>query len=314
MGDQHNQASGVSNAEIMAAGWISVVVIVEAVLLSMQFYTEQVLVAMLVTLALVPLTVLIARGRARGGGGLDGHVQELTRAMQTMTQEAGLSEGAKRVLHRRQERELLRRAIEQDISDQDWDAAMVLVKELAEEFGYRNDAEGFRTRIERARAQTQDQDVVQALAGLDELIRGARWAEAYAEAARVHRLFPESHRSDGLRERVDHSRMRYRKELERRFLEAAQGERIDDAMDLLKELDQYLSPDEAGPLQEVARGVIGKSRDNLGVRFKLMVQDHQWGGAVEVGEQIIREFPNTKMAEEVRGLVDVLRDRAARAG
>ena len=29
-----------------------------------------------------------------------------------------------------------------------------LVKELAEEFGYRNDAEEFRTRIERARAQS----------------------------------------------------------------------------------------------------------------------------------------------------------------
>ena len=95
---------------------------------------------------------------------------------------------------------------------------------------------------------------------------------------------------------------------------AAQGERIDDAMGMLKELDQYLSPDEAGPLQEVARGVIGKSRDNLGVRFKLMVQDHQWGSAVEVGEQIIAEFPNTKMAQEVRQLVPVLRERAAKVG
>ena len=313
MADNRTNSDGVSGAEIFAASWLMLVLLVEGALLAMHFYTEQVLVAMLVTFAIAPLTLLIARGRSRSSGGLDGHVQELTQAMQTMTQESGLSEGAKRVLHRRQERELLRRAIEQDITDQDWDAAMVLVKELAEEFGYRNDAEEFRTRIERARAQTQDTDVVNALAGLDEFIRTARWAEAYAEAARIQRLFPESHRVDGLRERVDHSRMRYRKELERRFLEAAQGERIDDAMDLLKELDQYLTSDEAGPLQEVARGVIGKSRDNLGVRFKLMVQDHQWGGAVEVGEQIISEFPNTKMAEEVRGLVDVLRERAAKA-
>lgn len=309
-----SQAGGVSGAEILAGSWLAFVLVGEAILLAMDFHTESVLIALLITLAIAPLTLIIARGRGKGGAGLDGHVQELTRAINTMTQESGLSEHAKRVLHRRQERELLRRAIEQDIQDRDWDAAMVLVKELAEEFGYRNDAEEFRTRIERARAQTQDAEVVDALKGLDDFIRGARWAEAYAEAARIQRLFPESHRVDGLRERVDSSRMKYRKELERRFLEAAQGERIDDAMGLLKELDQYLSPDEAGPLQEVARGVIGKSRDNLGVRFKLMVQDRQWGAAVEVGDQIIAEFPNTKMAEEVRQLLPVLRERAQRVG
>jgi len=149
------------------------------------------------------------------------------------------------------------------------------------------------------------------MAKLDELIRGARWAEAFAEAARIQRLYPESHRVEGLRERVDESRQRYRKHLERSFLVSAQREKIDEAMAILKELDQYLTPSEAEPFQEVARGVIGKSRENLGVRFKLMVQDHQWGDAVEVGERIIGEFPNTRMAQEVRELLPMLREKAA---
>src|SRR5690606_11575481 len=145
-----------------------------------------------------------------------------------------------------------------DIADEDWDAAMVLVKELAERFGYRADAEEFRNRVERARAQTLDRHVMDALAVLDEHIRLRRWPEAYAEAARITRLYPESHRVDGLRERVDDARSRYRKDLERRFLLAAEREQIDDAMTLLKELDLYLTPSEAAPFQEVARGVIGK--------------------------------------------------------
>lgn len=261
--------------------------------------------------AVLPVTLIVAwsvgaRGRAPGG-----QLSDLAQAVSTMTQEAGLSEGAKRVLHRRQERELLRRAIEQDIQDCDWDAAMVLVKELAERFGYRADAEEFRSRIERARLQTLDRQAVDALSALDDLIRANNWTEAYAEAARIQRLFPESHRVDGLRERVDESRLRYRRELERRFLVAAEREQLDEAMALLRELDQYLSPGEAAPLEEVARGVVVKSRENLGVRFKLMVQDHQWPEALEAGERLVTEFPNTRMADEVRGLLPVLRERVA---
>lgn len=262
--------------------------------------------------ALTPLTLMVAwrMGEVGSETRQTQQMRELIGAVQTLTQEGGLSEGAKRVLHRRQERELLRRAIEQDIADEDWDAAMVLVKELAERFGYRADAEEFRARVERARAQTLDRHVVDALATLDEHIRRRRWPEAYAEAARVVRLYPDSHRVDGLRERVDEARLRYRKELERRFLLASEREQVDEAMEMLKELDLYLTPIEAEPFQEVARGVIGKLRENLGVRFKLAVQDHLWEEAISLGEKITREFPNTRMAQEVRELMPTLRERA----
>lgn len=268
---------------------------------------------LLILLGLGPVGCLGAyrSGGIAGSHTLEQKVDNLVGAIEQMTHEQGLSEVAKRVIHRRHERELLREAIEQDILAEDWDAAMVLVKELAERFGYKADAEEFRSRIERARAQTLDRKVVEAMAQLDELIRHRRWAEAFAEAARIERLYPDSHRVDNLRGRVDDSRGRYRKDLERRFLIAAQRERIDEAMELLKELDQYLTPAEAEQFQEVARGVIGKSRENLGVRFKLMVQDHQWADAIEVGGRIIDEFPNTRMAQEVRDLLPVLRERAA---
>ncbi|MEM8783700.1 MAG: hypothetical protein AAGE65_12715, partial [Planctomycetota bacterium] len=85
----------------------------------------------------------------------------------------------------------------------------------------------------------------------------------------------------------------------------------DGAMKLLKELDKYLQPGEAKQFEEVARGVIGKQRDNLGVQFKLAVHDKEWLNSVRIGEQIIREFPNTRMADEVRGMLDLLRERAA---
>lgn len=272
------------------------------------------LIAGAMVLALAPISIIVALRSRTSLDTVERRLYELTSAVNTLTQEGGLSEGAKRVLHRREEREILRRAIEQDIATEDWDAAMVLVKELAERFGYRGDAEEFRARIERARAQTYDRDVVDALHALDEHIRGCRWSEAYAEAARLMRIYPDSHRTADLRERVDEARVRYRKELERRFLIAAQREQVEEAMSLLKELDTYLTPTEAEPFQEVARGVIGKSRENLGVRFKLLVHDHNWAGALEIGDQIIMQFPNSRMAQEVRDLLPALREKATLQG
>lgn len=269
-------------------------------------------------LLVMPLTLMTAwrLGRSQAAES-ERLLRELIRTIDNLAQEGGLSEAAKRVLHRRHEREILRRAIEQDITDNDWDAAMVLVKELAERFGYRQDAEEFRGRIERVRAQSLDKQAVEALTGLDELIRSRKWAEAFSEAARITRLFPDSHRVDNLRERVEEARVRHRKDLERRFLHAAEQERPDEAMECLRELDAYLTPAEAAPFQEVARGVIGKLRENLGVRFKLAVQDHLWLEAIHLGEKIIADFPNTRMAQEVRELLPSLRERAnngSRAG
>ena len=261
---------------------------------------------------MLPVSLMMAwrLGSGVGADGQDRRMLELIATVRRLSEEGGLSEGAKRVLHRRRERDLLRQAIEQDIAAEDWDAAMVLVKELAESFGYRADAEEFRGRVERARAQTLDRKVVEALAHLDENLRARRWAEAYAEAARIQRLYPESHRVDGLRERVDQARFAYRKDVERRFLIAAQAEQVDAAMELLRELDAYLTPTEGAPFQEVARGVIGKLRENLGARFKLAVSDHRWEDAIIVGQQIVQDFPNTRMAQEVREMLPSLRDRS----
>ena len=84
-------------------------------------------------------------------------------------------------------------------------------------------------------------------------------------------------------------------------------------MSLLKQLDRYLSREEAGRLAEVAEGVVVKHRDNLGVQFKIAVNDRRWVQATRIGETIIGEFPNTKMAAEVRSMIDILRSRAVQA-
>lgn len=267
-------------------------------------------VGMIIVLAVAPISWHLRRRNAMNITMIR-KMDSLNDAIRHLSDSAALSDDARRVLNRTAERDLLCRAIEEDINNQAWDAAIVLCNELADRFGYRADAEEFRARIELARHEIQERRVGDAIARLDGLIVQRRWDIAAREAMRIQRLFPESPRIEKLRDRVEQARNVYKQDLERRFLEAANSTaRVDEAMTLLKEMDAYLTEGEAEPFREVARGVIGRARENLGAQFKIALQDRQWGTAALLGRRIVNEFPNTRMAEEVRSMLDQILARA----
>ncbi|USN98352.1 MAG: hypothetical protein H6810_09240 [Phycisphaeraceae bacterium] len=272
---------------------------------------ELLLAGLIGVIGVLLLAPLVAAIRGSTGSAPIARLASMTAALERLAEEQTLSDDARRVLNRRRERDILCLAIEEDIAAQDWDAATILVKELAERFGYRAEAEEFRQRVDRTRSESIDRKVGDAVRNLDALIVRGQWDEAASEAARITRVYPDSPRVDGLRHRVERARERYKADIERRFLNAAKEGRVEEAHDLLKELDNYLTEVEAEPYRELARGVIGQARENLGVQFKLSVQDRDWRRAADVGERIIREFPNTRMAEEIRGVIDGVREKAA---
>ncbi len=261
---------------------------------------------LILTLAPVAVVLLV---RSRPGPS-DSGLQEVIGAVRSLQEQAALSDDARRVLNRRGERDLLCRTIEADIQASDWDAGIVLCKELADRFGYRAEAEEYRSRIERARSQMVEQRVNDSMAHLDGLIVQRQWDAALLESARIRRLYPDSPRTENLRRRVEQASRVYKADLERRFLDCAHQDQIEDAMELLRELDAYLTEAEAEPYREVARGVIGKARNNVGAQFKIAVHDRRWGDAATIGRRIIAEFPNTRMAHEVRQVLDGILQRA----
>lgn len=236
-------------------------------------------------------------------------IDEIARVLREINSRATLSDDAVRVLNRHNERNVLVKAIEEDIAVGDWEPALILVRELADRCGYRVDAEEYRKRIDRARSETVDREVHEALAEFDQLLEQRRWDLALADAARISRLWPESTRAQGLRERVEHAKTSCRAELEREFLLAAKEGHAERALEILKEFDFYLTPEEAAPYQELVRGLVTKARENLGAEFKLAVQDRNWKLAAEVGERVVAEFPNSRMAGEIREVIDQIRER-----
>lgn len=261
------------------------------------------ILAVILTASLYMLVSVLSKiaSRPTSGGG---------QSLDSLREALMLSDTAKRILYRERDRQALRKAIREDIDKRDYEAALTLVSQMGQVYGYRLEAEQFRSEIEAARAAEQEKKIDDAIRSIDLMISRHEFEKAILEAGRIERVYAESDRVQNLRKRVRDARDRYKHELERKFLEAAGRDDIEVAMELMKELDKYLTEGEAAPFLETARGVIGKKRQNLGVQFKLAVHDKEWTAAVRVGEQIIREFPNSKMGEEVRGMLDVLRQRA----
>ncbi len=264
--------------------------------------------AIIIPAALYPVAAGMAENPGRSTSPLDAATSELLRSINDRLL---ISDAAKRIAYREQDRAALRQAIREDMQRGDYDAAMVLVDDMAQQYGYREEAEQFRDEIIATRHAEIEAKIEQAIHRFDLVLEKRDWDGAAGEAMKIQRLFPDSLRVRDLEERVNEARQRYVQDLERQFLQAAERDDVDKAMGLLKELDGYLTEAEAEPFRETARGVIGKKRENLGVQFKLAVHDKEWVIAVRVGEQIIREFPNTKMADEARNLIDELRRRAS---
>ncbi len=222
-----------------------------------------------------------------------------------------ISDQAKRIAYRQRDRDALRDAIVQDIRNEEYEAALALVVEMAETFGYREEAEQYHRQIDDAQAQRRQELINNAIVRIDEICATHDWDRATHEANRVSRTYPDVANVANLHDRIAEARAAHKTELERAFLAAAENEDVDRALSLMKEMDRYLTPAEAEPYRETARGVIGQKRENLGVQFKLAVSDRDWIAAMNVGQQIISDFPNTKMVQEVRGMLDQLRERAA---
>jgi hypothetical protein len=84
----------------------------------------------------------------------------------------------------------------------------------------------------------------------------------------------------------------------------------DRGLEILKELDLYLTPTEALALRESAATVFKTKLHNLGVEFSVAITEQNWVKALQTGRDIVQNFPNSRMASEIRGKMDILQERA----
>lgn len=221
-----------------------------------------------------------------------------------------LSDEAKRLLYRDREIQAIRDAVREDIMRQDYQTANAIIDSAERNFGYVDEAKRLREEVEASRNESLDEKIDAAIERIKQIILDKDWARAIREAHRLIRLFPDREKVTHLPKRIEAARTNHKRELLQAYGEAVSRNDVDAGIDLLRQLDAYLTPQEAAALEESARGVFRAKLHNMGVEFALRVTEQQWDKALTTGREIIDEFPNSRMAQEVREKLPQLRSRA----
>ena len=238
-------------------------------------------------------------------------IRSLAPVLTQISEQQLISERAKAIAFRESEREALRRAIAEETSRKDWDAALVLANEMETVFGYKQEADRVREEIAIQRNTDVRRQITDALTLIDKFCRGEQWTLALREADRLIAAFPNDPQVQRIPQNIEDRRQALKQQLLDAWNDAVSRHDVDGGIEILKQLDIYLTPAEAESMQDTARRVFKDKLMLLGQQFAAAVKNHVWAEAVRLGESIIAEFPNSRMAQEVREKIDLLRQRSA---
>lgn len=230
--------------------------------------------------------------------------------LQAIADNTRISDAAKSVAHKDQELGALRAAIKEEISQKNWDAASGLVDDVERRFGFKLEADELREELDDARRDAIDAKLNEAIDVIQAHFGAYEWTKAQGEIDRLAKALPGDAKVVALGDRMKLLREKHKQELKAAWDEAVRRSDTDHAIDVLRELDQYLSPAEAHALQSSARHVFKEKLIQLGVQFRFAVVEKRWQDALSIGQELITDFPNARMASEVREAIDTLRDRA----
>ncbi|MBM4104288.1 MAG: DUF3817 domain-containing protein [Planctomycetes bacterium] len=227
-----------------------------------------------------------------------------------ITQAAHLSDTAKEIVFREMEQMQLGEAALNKLHQHDFDAAGMMIDAMEQSPRYKDLGAKLRRMAEKYRTATEDGRVLQIITHIENLMDQARWAQAALQIDNLIKMFPYSDKA-----KMMPSRLRERKDIRKGELlcewdKAVLAKDTDQSLELLKELDQYLTPAEAVALQESASTVFRTKLHNLGVQFSMAVTERKWKDALETGRQIVQAFPNSRMAAEIRSRLDILQEHA----
>jgi hypothetical protein len=240
-------------------------------------------------------------------------LEEVTGAMEKISAEltqinrmTRVSETAKSIVFRDADNQSLREAVFDKLQQQDFDAANQLIAQIAERSEYKELAEQLKSQADHYHDATDHERSEQIAAHIEKLLDDCHWARASAQIEGLIKLHPERERAKGLRQALLDRKQARKRVLLAAWDDAVTRQETDRSLDILRELDFYLTPNEGLALQEAARDAFRTKLHNLGVQFGIAVAEKQWIGALEIGEQIINDFPNSKMCGEIRGKLGVL--------
>ena len=236
-----------------------------------------------------------------------GSLEKIHAGLTQINHSTRVSETAKAIVFRDADRQSLREAVLEKLQQQDFNAAQQIIDEIAKRPEYQELAEQLRTQVEQYHTATDQERTNQAIAHIEKLFNNCHWARASAQIEGLIKAYPDNEKIKSMRQILFDKKQERKKILLAAWDDAVRGQETDRSLDILKELDLYLTPNEGLALQEAARDVFRTKLHNLGVQFSIAVTEKQWTSALNIGQHIIKDFPNSRMSEEIHGKLDVLK-------
>ncbi|MCK4752621.1 MAG: hypothetical protein KAS75_04180 [Planctomycetes bacterium] len=229
--------------------------------------------------------------------------------LEKINQNTRLSETAKAITFRDADKQSLREAVLDKLQQQDFEGTEEIINGLSGKAGYEDLAQQLRVEATTYRDATDQERIYQITAYIERLFESSQWARASVQVEKLLKAYPDSKQAKMMRQELIDKKQERKKILLNAWDDAVKRGDTDRSLEILRELDTYLTPNEGLALQEAARDVFRTKLHNLGVQFSLAISEKQWSKAFQTGQQIIHEFPNSKMAEEIREKQSVLEEK-----
>jgi hypothetical protein len=230
-------------------------------------------------------------------------------ALTQVNQSARLSETAKAIAFRDADRESLREAVFEKLQQKDFDTAYEMIDEIAHATIYQELVKQLRDEADKYRDASDKERINQVIAHIERLFDSYQWAKASNLIEKLIKAEPESEKAKAMRQKLLDRKQERKKTLLAAWDDAVKREDTDRSLELLRELDLYLTPNEGLALQQAARGIFRNKLHSLGVQFSLAVSEREWAQALKTGHEIMRGFPNSRMAEEIREKWAILKQK-----
>ncbi|MBI9018401.1 MAG: hypothetical protein JEZ07_14200 [Phycisphaerae bacterium] len=220
-----------------------------------------------------------------------------------------LSESIKSIAFRRHDRQVLVEAIQQDINAGQWQSSTMLIDELEERFGQAQEAQKLRAELEKTMQSTHEEKINKAVDFVRSLCEIHDYSQAFDQENYLMEIYSDNPKVKELQDYVTSHRQNYKRDLLQQLRQASAENDFELGIEVLNLLDPYLTPTEAKALEESARDIFRARLHNMGVKFSLFVTEHSWDKALDLGQAIINEYPNSRMAQEVREKIVALKER-----
>ncbi len=241
---------------------------------------------------------------------LSGEITKTRELLTQVNQGTRLTETAKAIAFRDAERQTFQDVVFDKLQQKDFETAYEIIDEIVHRTGYKKLAEQLKNQADKYRDATDAERMSQVIAHIDKLLKEHQWAKASTHIERLIQAYPDSEKAKELRQKLTDKKAERKKVLLNAWDDAVKRQATDRSLEILRELDQYLTPNEGLALQEGARDIFRSKLHNLGVQFSLAVSGKQWPRALETGREIIRDFPNSRMAEEIREKIHIIEQNA----